>query len=750
MSALNASNGHNPEKATNQSAELVEFIDHLANDRRGVKANIMSTKSNSSQRVTAIKTLTLLSAIFGFFLAAVPATRAQGKITVQITTENYSGPAPGTRVDIGSYSVTTDAGGLGSLEIPPGTHKIKVTGQCDVTQVMVSGNIGKDDYVTTSAFTFRLPQNGVYALHFLLNCGQRAETSPAGASGPESTAAQAGPFVKPKKDAFAAGETIVVDYGYAKSSGWDWVVIAEPGKELSATGSHSGITPDFSYKLEPNDNSVKDRRGTITFPGLPEGKYLAKYISWPNGHAVLTSREITVGKSSTSSSSSGGPPTAGSTSGDLSGLWRNPGGNAVYRFRQIGNKLHWGVDAVPLGSFANVFEGDISSAKIEGSWIDLPGSPSIGGGQLSLRIESACKIVKTGEVNHYGADIWVKQNSQCDVVSLTQRSNPSGATSQPPATATRSADLDKRTATKKTGKPVPTVEQIPEDNSAKTAATKPAIKSTKEPPVVEKIPEDNPTKIAASKPPIKTTKKPPVVEEIPEDNPTKIATSKPPKPRTKPPVVEEIPETAGTNVSSNRPRRDPPVVEEIPETSIEPAATSNSTNNQPQTSASSGNNRPSPKPKKEKKPKDPNKPGWGTLLGGAIRQAITQQPTQQPTETQQSAPAPQTTGCQVGPYSLAALNQPRANEQVWMRFTAPAGRGTGSGNWVGVFRAGETQSTNDRLVTWMYLTSTDCVEKFYLPAGQFDAYVFDAGTNPNRVNATRSPISGGVRLAANQ
>lgn len=124
--------------------------------------------------------------------------------------------------------------------------------------------------------------------------------------------------------------------------------------------------------------------------------------------------EVSLSKVVGPESSSPGKPPSSSTVTDLSGLWRNPGGSATYRVRQIGNKLHWIVDAVSAGSFANIFEGDISGTSIEGSWIDLPGSPFLGGGKMSLKIESDCKIVKTGESNRYGAEVWVRKDSRCD------------------------------------------------------------------------------------------------------------------------------------------------------------------------------------------------------------------------------------------------------------------------------------------------------------------------------------------------
>ncbi|HEX6190635.1 MAG TPA: hypothetical protein VFZ40_21470 [Pyrinomonadaceae bacterium] len=436
------------------------------------------------------------------------------------------------------------------------------------------------------------------------------------------------------------------------------------------------------------------------------------------------------------------PPPA-NTRWNLTGLWRNPGGAGVYRVRQVGSKFVWGLDAVAMGSVANMFQGQINDDKIDGVWEDLPGSPTIGGGRMLLRIESECRFVKVSSVNPYGADVWVKKDSTCDSASLAQRSNPSGA--KPARTATKPAtganEKEAANAKPKTAETKPKTEAIADNRARPNPPTAPIRKPNKPAPVVEEIPEDNSTKIAANKPAPKPANKPPVVEEIPEDASPKVATNKPTTKTTTrpPPVVEEIPEDASPRVATNRP---PPVVEEIPETN-NPPTTNRTGGGTTNSSGASGTNQPNTKPKKEKKPRDPNKPDIWTQIGGALREAITNQPNSGQTQPSPQAPA-QTSGCQVGPYSLVALNQPRANEQVLMGFTAPAGRGTGSGDWIGIFRAGETQSSNDRLVLWMYFTSPDCVERFNLPAGQFDAYVFDASSF--RATGNRSPVSSGVRL----
>jgi hypothetical protein len=463
---------------------------------------------------------------------------------------------------------------------------------------------------------------------------------------------------------------------------------------------------------------------------LPEGEYEVRYVAWyldgmAGANKILEPVRFRVGNQVSASppprpSPGTNPPPSGNPAKDLTGLWKNPGGNATYRVRQIGTKLVWGLDAVAIGSWANVFHGQINGNLIDGVWEDLPGSPTIGGGRMLLKVESDCRFVRVSSVNPYGADIWVKKDSTCDGTALTQRSNPSGA---------------------KPAETKPKIEQIANNRGRSNPPIAPTSKTNKPTLTVEEIPENTSTTIAANKPAPGSTNKAPVVEEIPESAVPNTTSN---KPRNKPPVVEEIPESAGPTVASNQPRANTPKVEEIPETNNPPVTSTGGNTTNP--SAPSETNQPKTKPKKEKKPRDPNKPDIWTLLGGAAREAITGQPN--PGQTQPSAQAPpQTSGCQLGPYSLVALNQPRANEQVWMRFTAPAGRGTGSGDWIGIFRAGETQSTNDRLVSWMYLNSPDCVERFSLPAGQFDAYVFDASSF--RATGNRSPVSAGVRLIVN-
>jgi len=97
---------------------------------------------------------------------------------------------------------------------------------------------------------------------------------------------------------------------------------------------------------------------------------------------------------------------------DLTGLWQDDtGGGAVYRVRQVGDQVYWSVDATAVRSFANVFVGAIDGAVIAGHWVDLPGSPQLGGGALTMRIDSNDHLVKVDESSAYGAREWFRQGS---------------------------------------------------------------------------------------------------------------------------------------------------------------------------------------------------------------------------------------------------------------------------------------------------------------------------------------------------
>jgi hypothetical protein len=96
---------------------------------------------------------------------------------------------------------------------------------------------------------------------------------------------------------------------------------------------------------------------------------------------------------------------------DLTGFWENYSGGATYRVRQIGNTVYWSVDGTPMGSYANIFFGEISGNTIYGTWVDLPGSPSLSNGSLTLQIQSNDYFIKVGESTTYGAQEWIRQGS---------------------------------------------------------------------------------------------------------------------------------------------------------------------------------------------------------------------------------------------------------------------------------------------------------------------------------------------------
>lgn len=101
---------------------------------------------------------------------------------------------------------------------------------------------------------------------------------------------------------------------------------------------------------------------------------------------------------------------------DLTGFWQNRDGSATYRVRQIGNMVYWTVDGTAVGSYANLFVGEISGNTLNGTWVDLPGSPSLGGGNLSLQIQSNDYFFKVGESTLYAAQEWLRQGSSGGIV----------------------------------------------------------------------------------------------------------------------------------------------------------------------------------------------------------------------------------------------------------------------------------------------------------------------------------------------
>jgi hypothetical protein len=92
---------------------------------------------------------------------------------------------------------------------------------------------------------------------------------------------------------------------------------------------------------------------------------------------------------------------------DLTGLWQDDsGGDGTYRLRQINDWVYWVVDGTPQGSYVNLAYGQISGSTLNLTWQDMPGSPTLSGGSLALRIESNDRLVKITSSTYYGANAW--------------------------------------------------------------------------------------------------------------------------------------------------------------------------------------------------------------------------------------------------------------------------------------------------------------------------------------------------------
>ncbi len=394
-------------------------------------------------------------------------------------------------------------------------------------------------------------------------------------------------------------------------------------------------------------------------------------------------------------SSCDGGPSAPSPAKDLTGLWKNPGGEAIYRFRQVGSKLHWGIDAVPLRSFANKFEGDINGNVIEGKWLDLPGSPAVADGTLYLKIESECRIVKTGQINNYGAQVWVRKDSLCDVVGPPQKS----------------AASDRVVVSDPLKQP-----------AAQNTST------TKNKPKVEEIPDG-------------------VINSGPTGKTTTAGTNT--NRSTKPvPKVEDIPDGGTTATTTKKPTRQKPRVQEIPDGEITVAKNDSDNGVFINETTTKAEQMPPVRQPQQEKPAKPKRTGpsiW-EKLGTAINTAVTQQPpptTQQPPPTgggtTQQPKKPDGT-CQGGSYWLGAPpTTPTSGFQI--AWSSPIGADR---HHFRTFRAGTSQFVGDNDQP-QNVNACGHSWPFYFPAGQYDVYLYP-GTFANTRNTNTGPVAGPLRV----
>ncbi|CAN5582726.1 hypothetical protein BH20ACI3_BH20ACI3_38060 [soil metagenome] len=312
-----------------------------------------------------------------------------------------------------------------------------------------------------------------------------------------------------------------------------------------------GSTTQVSYQ------EVAVKNGTVAQVTLIPSRLPAPPMSvMTDGKTTMVSAAGGSGTSTGPMPSTGNPPVAGGVD-DLSGLWTDDTrGGGIYRLRQIGSKLYWGVDAVSKGSFANVYHGEISGNAINGEWVDVPGSPTLSGGRMTLRIESNCKLVKTSSSNHYGAQFWVKQGSNCDVVGVVQKvvptgvENPKVAIAENAKSATQVRPADTTAASTRTRTDQPKVEEIPDE-----------VVATSRPPT-----RSRPANTTAASTRTRTDQL--KVEEIPEtsiNQPQHAGDIDPftAKPRTAQPQGD-------INPITGKPRTARPQVEEIPEEAVRP------------------------------------------------------------------------------------------------------------------------------------------------------------------------------------
>ena len=113
--------------------------------------------------------------------AAVAETHAQ-TVHVSISTRSTAGFAqPKVKVQIGSHSLTTDASGLGSVDLAAGTYKVKAVTKCRVESVTTSRNINMEEVGGTSTepeIRLRAPQEWPVGIQFELDCKKAVRKKP--------------------------------------------------------------------------------------------------------------------------------------------------------------------------------------------------------------------------------------------------------------------------------------------------------------------------------------------------------------------------------------------------------------------------------------------------------------------------------------------------------------------------------------------------------------------------------------------
>ena len=95
------------------------------------------------------------------------------------TVEGFS--KPGVKVWIGTRSVVTATGGVGSLEMPPGTYTARAETKCRVVRASISPTIDAGGSETQPRLTLTLHQPDPLGILFELDCSKvqtRGKTKP--------------------------------------------------------------------------------------------------------------------------------------------------------------------------------------------------------------------------------------------------------------------------------------------------------------------------------------------------------------------------------------------------------------------------------------------------------------------------------------------------------------------------------------------------------------------------------------------
>jgi hypothetical protein len=299
----------------------------------------------------------------------------QGNVEIQSADGTVGRLTSGTGIGLGRSPITIRTGPGSSVTIQVGS--VRKTLQPNTTiRIVPSGNGGPPDFIEQGGATVDVRKPGPYQIQT-----------------PNATAKVDGTVFTVSYDATTGVTGVMLEEGHVA------VLPKNPrlGRGVTLTpGEYVEVGRDAMGPVLPAPGAEQSGGGGIS-PG-------------PNRPGSLPNNPQ--------------PAPTGAPQGiDLTGLWvDDTGGGAVYHVRQVGNRVYWIVDGTSVGSFANLSYGEISGNTITGIWVDMPGSPSLGGGNLTLRIESNDRLVKVASNGSYGAQSWTRKGSTSTTTSVNPQS----------------------------------------------------------------------------------------------------------------------------------------------------------------------------------------------------------------------------------------------------------------------------------------------------------------------------------------